>query len=91
MNEIKKILHKFRVTHYKMKEITVLQKQVNQYSNILNKIKKIYAAESDIDIKKKLLLIEYKLIKLAEIKNNKAGDLLDKFDIYIHDTDKVKK
>ena len=74
-----------------MKEITVLQKQVNQYSNILNKIKKIYAAESDIDIKKKLLLIEYKLIKLAEIKNNKAGDLLDKFDIYIHDTDKVKK
>lgn len=84
MNEIKKTLVKFKETHKKMKYIKSLQKQVNKYSNLIDEIKSLYGNENDIEIKKKLLFLEYQLIVLAQIINNKVSERLKEFDVYIH-------
>ena len=84
MNKILDILNKFKETHYKMKEISMLQKQVKKYSNKCDEIKKLYNNETNDDIKRNLLLIQFNFLECAQIKNNKVSELLDEFDIYIN-------
>lgn len=84
MDEIKKILNKFKVTHRKMKEINKLQKQAKHCSNAADEIKNIYDIETDINIKRRLLLAQYQLLESAQFKNDKVKELLDEFDSYVH-------
>lgn len=84
MNEIKKILVKFKETYKKMKYIKYLQKQVNKYINLIERIENLYTNETDDDIKKKLLFSKYQLVISAQSINNKISKLLSEFDIYVH-------
>lgn len=84
MNEIKKVLVKFKETNKKMKHIKVLQEQVNKYFYLIEEIKRLYANETDTEIKKKLLFSKYQLVISAQIINNKVSKLLNELDIYVH-------
>lgn len=83
MDEIKKALHKFKEAHKKIKHIKFLQKQVKTYSKLVKEIKNAYIIETDIEVKRKLLISEYHLIESAQINNNKVGECLEKLKIYI--------
>lgn len=84
MDEMKKLLVKIKETYKKMKYIKYLQKQVKKCSNLDNEIKKIYADETNIEVKKKLLISRYLLIEAAQIINDRVGKILNEFDIYVH-------
>ena len=82
MNKLKQIINIFKETHYKMKDIKIEQKKVNQYSNINEILEDLYKNEDDIEIKKLSLDIQLSILSIAEHHNNKVGQLLDDFDIY---------
>lgn len=84
MDEMKKLLIKIKKTYKKMKYIKYLQKRVKKCSNLNDEINRIYADETNIEVKKKLWISQYLLIEAAQIINDRAGKLLNEFDIYVH-------
>lgn len=83
--KLKQIINIFKETHYKMKDIKIEQKKVNQYSNINEILKELYKNEDDIEIKKLSLYIQQNILNIAKYHNDKVGQLLDDFDTHTKD------